>query len=129
MEKHPVEQLIEHADAAIMREDFDTLMQMYGDESILVVQPGMIATGKAQIRRAFEAIAAHFGHSLVVEEAGMKLLEAGDTVLVLAKTIVSAADSPAVERHATYVFRRQASGEWLCTIDNSYGTELLLDDE
>ena len=129
MEKHPVERLIELADAAITREDFDTLMQMYGDESILVVQPGMIATGRAQIRRAFEAIAAHFGHSLVVEEAGMKLLEAGDTVLVLAKTIVSAADSPAVERHATYVFRLQASGEWLCTIDNSYGHELLLEGE
>jgi ketosteroid isomerase-like protein len=129
VEKHPVEQLIEQADAAIMREDFDSLMQMYGEESILVVQPGMIATGKAQIRRAFEAIAVHFGHSLVLEEAGMKLLEAGDTVLVLAKTVVSAADSPAVERHATYVFRRQASGEWLCTIDNSYGHELLLDDE
>jgi uncharacterized protein (TIGR02246 family) len=129
VDKHPVEQLIEQADAAIMREDFDALMHMYSDESILVVQPGMIATGKAQIRRAFEAIATHFGHSLVVEEAGMKLLQAGDTVLVLAKTIVSAADSPAVERRATYVFRRQASGNWLCAIDNSYGTELLLDDE
>ena len=129
MEQHPVQQLIEQADAAIMREDFDALMRMYGDESILVVRPGLIATGRDQIRRAFEAIAAHFGHSLVVEEAGMKLLEAGDTVLVLAKTIVSSADSPAVERHATYVFRRQPSGEWLCTIDNSYGHELLLHDE
>lgn len=29
-----------------------------------------------------------------------------------------------VTRRATYVFRHQ-EGRWLCTVDNSYGTDLL----
>ena len=28
-------------------------------------------------------------------------------------------------RRATYVFRAEPNGEWLCVIDNSYGTDLL----
>ena len=28
-------------------------------------------------------------------------------------------------RRATYVFRKEADGQWRCTIDNSYGTTLL----
>jgi ketosteroid isomerase-like protein len=28
-------------------------------------------------------------------------------------------------RRATYVFRESPTGEWLCVIDNSYGTDLL----
>jgi uncharacterized protein (TIGR02246 family) len=129
MEKHPVELLIEQADSAIMREDFDSLLTVYADDAILVVQPGMVATGKAQLRTAFEAIAAHFGHSLLIEEVGMKVLEAEDTALVLAKTVVSSRDTAAVERKATYVFKRGRHGGWLCVIDNSYGHQLLERDE
>lgn len=32
-------------------------------------------------------------------------------------------------RRATYVFERDATGRWLCVIDNSYGTDLIADDE
>lgn len=124
MERHPVEILIELADAAIVREDFDELMRFYSEDAMLVVRPGVIARGRAEIRAACERIAAHFDHSLVVRQAGMKLLEAGDTVLVLANTVISANGSPDVVRHATYVFKRE-SGEWLCVIDNSYGHELI----
>jgi hypothetical protein len=28
-------------------------------------------------------------------------------------------------RRATYVFRQESDGRWLCTVDNSYGTALL----
>ncbi len=30
-----------------------------------------------------------------------------------------------MSRRATYVFRLESDGRWLCTIDNSYGTSLL----
>jgi ketosteroid isomerase-like protein len=72
-----------------------------------------------------EAIAAHFNHSLDVRQAGMRILESGDTALVLAKTVVSASSMPTIERRATYVFKRHPNGSWLCTIDNSYGHEIL----
>ena len=126
MTRHPVELQIERADLAINREDFDTLMDIYSEDAVLVVKPGVNAVGKIQIRKAMEAIAAYFNHSLDVRQAGMKILESGDTALVLAKTVVSASRVPAIERSATYVFKRHPNGSWLCAIDNSYGHELLL---
>ncbi len=122
---HPIEEIIASADAAIVREDFDAVLDVYSDDAVLVVQPGMNVRGKAPIRKAFEAIAAHFDHSLQVRQAGMVVLESGDNALVLAKTVVSASNLPAVTRDATYVFRRDGGGKWRCAIDNSYGHELL----
>jgi ketosteroid isomerase-like protein len=125
MTRHPIEQQIHRADNAIMAEDFDTLIDIYTQDAVLVVKPGMNAVGKASIRKAFEAIAAYFNHSISVQQAGMVILETGDTALVLAKTLVSASNLPVIERKATYVFTRTGSGEWLCSIDNSYGHDLL----
>ncbi len=125
MDRHPVETLIGQADAAITREDFDTLMAIYAEDAVLVVKPGLEARGRAQIRRAFEAIADHFGHSLAVEQAGLTILEAGDTALVLARTVISATTLPPTVRNATYVFRRDPAAGWQCAIDNSYGHDLL----
>lgn len=127
MSRHPIEHLIEKADQAINQEDFDTLISIYSDDAVLVIKPGMNATGKVQIRKAFEAIAAHFNHTLEVRQAGMRILEAGDTALVLAKTVVLAEGSAPMHRDATYVFKKGAGGDWLCVIDNSYGHELFLD--
>ena len=120
---HPIEELIEKADLAINQEDFDTVIDIYTEDAVLVIKPGMNAVGKLEIRQAFEAIAAHFEHSVRVEQAGMKIIETGDTALVLAKTRVSATNQPLIERNSTYVFRKCNFG-WLCAIDNSYGHEL-----
>ncbi|HEX8963364.1 MAG TPA: SgcJ/EcaC family oxidoreductase [Rhodocyclaceae bacterium] len=122
---HPVEQQIQKADRAIEVEDFETLASLYTEDAILVVKPGMNAIGRAQIVKAFTAIAEYFQHSLQVKQAGMAVLEAGDTALVLARTVVSARNLPETARQATYVFKRVDSGEWLCAIDNSYGNDLL----
>jgi uncharacterized protein (TIGR02246 family) len=122
---HPIEAIIASADAAIVREDFDALLEVYAEDAVLVVTPGMSVTGKAAIRKSFEAIAAHFNHSVQVRQEGMVVLQSGDTALVLAKTVVSASNLPIVTRNATYVFRRDGGGTWRCVIDNSYGHELL----
>lgn len=125
MNQHPIELLINKADTAINQEDFDTLIDIYADDAVLVIQPGMNAVGKEQIRKAFEAIAAHFEHSLDVRQTGLGILETEDTALVLAKTLVSAKGHPVVERKATYVFKKNISNVWVCAIDNSYGHDLL----
>ncbi len=121
---HPLEKVIASADAAIISEDFDTLVEFYSEDAVLVIQPGMSVTGRAAIRKAFERIAEHFNHSVQVEQAGLVVLESGDTALVLAKTVVSASGLPSVTRNATYVFRKEG-GRWRCAIDNSYGHDLL----
>lgn len=44
--EHDLKALINKFDLAIKQEDFDTLMNYYTDDAILVVKPGMIARGK-----------------------------------------------------------------------------------
>lgn len=120
--------LISMADQAINDEDFDTLMQFYSDDAVLVIKPGMNVHGKAGIRKAFKAIAAYFNHSLHVTQGNMEMLLSGDTALVLSKTVLNAnnADGSSYEltRKATYVFKK-VGDNWLCAIDNSYGTDIL----
>lgn len=125
MSRHPVEIQIEIADKAIVAEDFDLLMDIYTDDAILVIEPGRNAIGKSEIRKAFEAIAVYFKNGLQVEQKGMEVLESGDTALVLANTVVSGPGFPATDRKATYVFNKSPSGNWLCSIDNSYGHEAI----
>lgn len=125
MDKHPIEIQIEKADKAIVAEDFDTLLGIYTDDAILVVEPGRNAIGKESICKAFELIAVYFKNGLQVKQNGMEILESGDTALVLANTIVSAPNLPATERKATYVFKKAPNGVWLCSIDNSYGHEII----
>lgn len=58
------------------------------------------------------------------------MLEIGDTVLVLSQTIFNANNKDkseyTMDRKATYVYR-YIDGQWLCAIDNSYGTTLIDD--
>lgn len=123
-----IKQLIAQADRAIKDEDFDRLMEFYTEDAVLVVKPEMFALGKAEIKKAFIAIAKYFKNSIVPEQGKMIMLEAGDTVLVMSQTILSADNMEesefAMERRATYVYRK-VDGKWLCAIDNSYGTTLL----
>jgi uncharacterized protein (TIGR02246 family) len=126
---HPLRTLIEAADRAITAEDFDAVMEFYADDATLVVKPGLNVSGKPAIRRAFEAIAAHFNHSLKVGQGEMTILEGAGTALVLMQSTLDwidegAAASSAIRR-ATFVFRRGDDDRWLCAIDNSYGTELI----
>jgi uncharacterized protein (TIGR02246 family) len=128
MVSHPLEQLIRAADAAITAEDFDALMDFYADDATLVVKPGLNVTGKQNIRAAFVKIADYVQHSLVVGQGRMEVIEGGDTALVIMESTLDYAlsgDSVSVTRRATYVFRREADGRWVCTVDNSYGTALL----
>ncbi|MFY0193390.1 YybH family protein [Raoultella planticola] len=120
--------VIEACDRAISQEDYDTLMDYYAEDALLVVQPGRIVKGKENIRKAFLAIADYFQHRLVVTQGKMEILEGGDTALVIMETRLDIptpqGGTTQVTRRATYVFRWQEQ-RWLCTVDNSYGTVLL----
>ena len=127
---HPIKALIKQADEAIAQQDFKKLMDFYADDAILVVKPGVVARGKEQIELAFHRILEHYCGEMRPEQKEMVILEAGDTTLVLSHTVVEAplmTKSPyPSERKATYVFHKNQDGDWLCAIDNSYGTDLLL---
>lgn len=123
-----IKDLIAQADQAIQEERFDDLMQFYTEDAVLVVKPGLEVQGKEAIKAAFIKIAEYFKNSVVPTQGKMLMLEAGDTVLVLSQTLLDADNKTASEysmdRRATYVYRK-VNGQWLCAIDNSYGTTLL----
>jgi len=126
--EHELKEIIKKCDTAIRQEDFDTLMNYYTDDAVLVVKPDMIVRGKEKIKTAFIAIAEYFNNSIAPSQGEMIILETGDTALVISQTILSAdkKDSEySMERKATYVFKKDISGRWLCAIDNSYGTDLI----
>lgn len=126
--EHELKELIKKCDLAIKQEDFDTLMNYYTDDAILVVKPGMIARGKDEIKKAFIEIAKFFNNSIIPTQGEMIILEAGDTALVISQTFLEAdiKDSEySMERRATYVFKKDLHDGWRCAIDNSYGTDLL----
>lgn len=123
-----IQHLIDEADLAIREERFDDLMNFYTDDAVLVVRPGLEVRGKEAIKAEFIKIAAYFKNSVVPTQGKMCMLEAGDTVLVLSQTLLDADNKDtseySMDRRATYVYRK-VDGQWLCAIDNSYGTTLL----
>lgn len=129
MSTHPIRQVIEACDKAISVRDFDALMVHYAEEAALVIKPGMIARGKTDIRKAFIAISDYFQDQLVVEQGEMQVIEGAEDALVIMETVLHFPDGQGgkvtTTRRATYVFRHEPDGRWLCTIDNSYGTSLL----
>ncbi|MEQ9843775.1 YybH family protein [Pectobacterium brasiliense] len=129
MKPHPIREIIEACDKAISERNFDALMSYYAEDAALVIKPGMVARGKDDIRKAFVAIADYFKNQLVVEQGNMQVIEGGGDALVIMETVLHYPDDQGsivtTTRRATYVFRKDADGNWRCTIDNSYGTTLL----
>ncbi|QHQ20684.1 SgcJ/EcaC family oxidoreductase [Pectobacterium brasiliense] len=129
MKPHPIREIIEACDKAISERNFDALMSYYAEDATLVIKPGMVARGKDDIRKAFVAIADYFKNQLVVEQGNMQVIEGGGDALVIMETVLHYPDEQGsivtTTRRATYVFRKDADGNWRCTIDNSYGTTLL----
>ena len=126
--EHELKQFIKKCDQAIKQEDFDTLKNYYTEDAVLVVKSDMIARGREEIKQAFIKIAKYFNNSLVPTQGEMIILEAGDTALVISQTLLDAEKHEteySMDRTATYVFKKNAQGEWLCAIDNSYGTDLI----
>ncbi|CRL60719.1 AAA family ATPase [Proteus vulgaris] len=121
-------QLIANADQAITDENFEYLMNFYTENGTLVVKDDLHVSGKTSLKKAFMAIAGFFNHSLQVSQGKVKVIFGEDCALVLAQTLLSA-NMPNegkfnTVREATYVFKF-INDQWLCVIDNSYGTDLL----
>lgn len=122
---HPIVARIREADRLIVAEEFERLLDHYTDDAVLIMKPGLEVRGRGAIREAMQKIAVFFAHGLRVTQQRMQVLEAGETALVLAETVISAPGREDELRHATYIYRREADGEWRCCIDNSYGHRVL----
>lgn len=77
------------ADAAIHQERSGDVVAFSAEDAPLVLCPGREAHGKAEIRRAFVAIAEHFTHSPKPPQGSMVFPEADDTAPVLSRSFVN----------------------------------------
>ncbi|HVG22284.1 MAG TPA: SgcJ/EcaC family oxidoreductase [Blastocatellia bacterium] len=123
---HSLEETVEEIDEAFNRGDVEAVLDFYEDGAVMVLEPGRLARGKDEMRRAFEAI---LGLEGIAKQIKTSVIEADDIALFTSKWSFSgkAPDGTSFSRDsfATTVFRKQTDGKWRCVIDNSYGPAIL----
>jgi uncharacterized protein (TIGR02246 family) len=111
---------------AINNGDLTAAVRLYEPDAILVVRPGQVARGSAQLR---EALAGFVALRANLTSEAQHVIEAGDLALCLGRWSLRGTDptgAPVVlGGESTDVLRRQADGRWLIAIDDPWGTQLL----
>jgi ketosteroid isomerase-like protein len=95
---------------AINSGDLATAVQLYEPDAILVVRPGQVARGWAQLH---EALAGFVALRATLTSEAQHVLEAGD----LAPVVLGG--------ESTDILRRQNDGRWLIAIDDPWGAQPL----
>ena len=123
MTEPDVLKVVELLDEAFNRGDIEAVLDFYEDAAVMVVEPGRLATGKDELRRAFEWILTNIKG--VAKQERTHVIEAGDVALFTSKWSFSGetADGAPVSRdsYATVIFRKGGDGRWRIIVDNSWG--------
>jgi uncharacterized protein (TIGR02246 family) len=114
-------------DEAFNRRDIEAVLDLYEQGAAVVLQPGRLASGKAEIRAAYEWIFANINGNAKQEKT--HVIETGDIALFTSKWNFSGATltgKPASRQsYASVILRRQTDGNWRIVIDNSWGPAVL----
>ena len=117
-----VNQLIE----AINHGDLDAAVALYEEDGVLVVQPGKIARGSEELRRALESFIAMKAN---LRSEAEQVIEYGDLALYLSRWNLSGTDpsgkAVTMGGQSTDILRRQRDGRWLIAVDNPWGPQAL----
>ena len=126
LEYSPAE-VVELLDQAFNRGDIEAVLDFYEEDAIMVVKPGRLATGKAELRSAFEWILTNIKGTAKQEKT--HVIEAGDIALFTSKWSYSGetADGTPIAResYATTIFRKGEDGRWRIVVDNSWGPAVI----
>jgi uncharacterized protein (TIGR02246 family) len=124
--RNPLE-AVELLDEAFNRGDIEAVLELYEDAAVMVVEPGRLATGKAEIRAAYEWIFANIEGAARQEKT--HVIESGDIALFTSRWSFSgtASDGSSVAResYASVILRKNESGGWRIVVDNSWGPAVL----
>jgi ketosteroid isomerase-like protein len=88
----------------------------------LVVEPGRLARGKDELRRALEHIVTSAGS---VKQEKTHAIEANGIALFISRWTLSSGTTESRQFIATSVFRKQEDGTWRLVIDNAFGPAVL----
>jgi uncharacterized protein (TIGR02246 family) len=118
---------IESLDEAFNRGDLEAVLDFYEETAVMVVEPHRLATGKAEIRAAYEWIFANIKGTATQEKT--HVIQTGDTALFSSKWnfkgVMVNGNSVSRESYASVVLRRQPDGGWRIVVDNSWGHAVL----
>lgn len=121
-----VELAVRELDEAFARKDLERVLSFYEDEAVVVIEPGRVARGRAELSRFFEFLFTLNGRA---EQLQTHVLEAGEIALFTSRWRFTGTtpDGKPIEKEAvaTSVFRRAPDGAWRMIIDNSHGPSVL----
>ena len=111
---------------AINAGDLATAVGLYEPDGILVVRPGQVARGTAQLR---EALGGFVALRATLTSEAQHVLESGDLALYFGRWRLRGTDpaggAVVLGGESADVLRRQADGRWLIAIDDPWGTQVL----
>lgn len=111
---------------AINRGDLEAAAALYEQRALLVVQPGQLARGSAEIRAA---LAGFIGLKPTLRAESERVLEAGDIALYIGRWTLRGTDPAgkpvAMGGESSDILRRQPDGRWLIALDNPWGAKIL----
>lgn len=103
----------------------DALTALYEPNSVLVSQPGEVATGTAEIREVLSRFMALHGHIQMTVADESHIVQVGDLALVSGTWTLSGTDPDGnpvtLGGQTTDVLHRQADGTWRWLIDVPFG--------
>ncbi|HJU73765.1 MAG TPA: DUF4440 domain-containing protein [Gemmatimonadaceae bacterium] len=111
---------------AINRGDLAAAVALYEPNAALVVRPGTLARGTAEIR---DALAGFIAMQAVLRSEAETVVEADDVALYIGRWNLRGTDasgqSVVLGGVSTDLLRRQGDGRWLIALDNPWGSEIL----
>lgn len=111
---------------AINSADLERAVAAYESGAVLIVQPGQLVRGSAQLR---EALAGFIALGAVLCSEAQQLIEGEGVALYIGRWSLCGTDpagSPvAMAGESTDVLRRQPDGRWLIALDNPWGAQVL----
>src|SRR5262245_1556823 len=111
---------------AINAGDLATAVALYEPDGILVIRPGQVARGTAQLR---EALGGFVALRATLTSEAQHVLEAGDLALYFGRWRLRGTDpaggAVVLGGESADVLRRQPDGRWLIAIDDPWGTQVL----
>ncbi len=121
-----LESVVEDLDAAVSRKDLEAVLGYYEDDAILVMEPGRIAHGTAEIRGFFKVV---FDMNITAKQLSTHVLQTEGVALFTSKWTAEGTlpngESFRNENVATSVFHKGEDSQWRMIIDNSFGPAVL----
>jgi len=111
---------------AINHADLEGAMALYEKDAVLVAQPGQVARGSAEIKKA---LAGFIAMKAKLQSEAQEIVEAGEIALYISRWRLDGIDPDGqpilMAGESSDILHRQKDGRWLVTLDNPWGAQIL----